>query len=62
MRLNQLVALPERVTSISAPAVIGRTLRDVGTHGVELNVPVTGEEISVALAGPSSRDTDLPTA
>jgi hypothetical protein len=49
VRLNQRVWLVERVTMVTAPAVIGRTLRDVGTNGVELNVPVTGEEIPVTL-------------
>jgi hypothetical protein len=49
VRLNQRVWLAERVTMVAAPAVIGRTLRDVGTNGVELNVPVTDEEIPVTL-------------
>ena len=45
VRLNQRVWRAERVTMVAAPAVIGRTIREVGTNGVELNVPVTGEEI-----------------
>jgi hypothetical protein len=49
VRLNQRVWLAERVARVAAPAVIGRTLPDVGTNGVELNVPVTGEEIPVTL-------------
>jgi hypothetical protein len=44
VRLNEVVPLPERVARIAAPAVIGRTLGDVGTHRVELDVPVTGEK------------------
>jgi hypothetical protein len=41
---NQWVPLPEPVARVAAPAVIGRTIRGVGTNGVELDVPITGEE------------------
>jgi hypothetical protein len=49
VRINQWVELPEPVARVAAPAVIGRIIREVSTNGVDLNVPITGEEIAVAL-------------
>ena len=49
MGLNQLVWLPEGVAGIAAPAVTGRVISHPGTHGVEFDVTVAGEQIMIRL-------------
>jgi len=46
---EDVAVLPQAVATITAPAVMGGIINHVGTHGVEFDVALAGEQVVFGL-------------